>query len=129
MAQEPKEREPRFFKWIYMPLIAPAILLVLGAIITGRIVISITGFQLSIGLTVLITLLIFAVMIISFFLGMGFFVVAIFSGIAKTKMPWPYRLIVPVVSVVIAPFVWFSKKRDKKQAPPAETDTSIAAIA
>ena len=86
MEQEP-QKQSRFFTWLYIPIIAPLIVIFFGAIITGKVVIKISGFQLSIGVTLLIILCIFFVMIISFYLGMLYPFVAIYSIFLKENMP------------------------------------------
>jgi len=63
-----EQKSSRFFNWLYIPIIAPLIVIFFGSFITGKIIIQITGFQLSIGLSILVIFCIFIAMSISFYL-------------------------------------------------------------
>ncbi len=83
-----KKREGGVFKSIWTNLIAPIVVGIVLAYLAGRLVIQISGFQLSIGLTIIVTLIILAVMVISFFLGMGYLFFGFLSLIFRSEMPW-----------------------------------------
>ena len=112
MEQEP-QKQSRFFTWLYIPIIAPLIVIFFGAIITGKVVIKISGFQLSIGVTLLIILCIFFVLIISFYLGMLYPFVAIYSIFLKENMPLRFRILSRVASVILFPFIWLDRRQQK----------------
>lgn len=114
------QKESRFFKWVYAPLIAPTILLLLGSVITGKIVIQISGFQMSIGITLIVILCIFTVMVGSFILGMGYVVLAVVNIFTKQKMPLIFRIPMTITSFVLFPFNWIYMRRHKRQRPPSE---------
>src|SRR5579864_4733338 len=98
-----KKREGGFFKSIWTTLIAPIIVAIVIAYLAGRLVIQISGFQLSIGLTIIITLIFLAVMAISFFLGMGYLVFGFFSVIFRSEMPLIYRI---ATNYLLKPALW-----------------------
>lgn len=98
-----KKREGGFFKSIWTTLIAPIIVGLVMALIAGRIVIQISGFQFSIGLTITIALVFFIVIVISFFLGMGYLIFGFFSLIFRSEMPLIYRI---ATNLLLKPALW-----------------------
>ena len=107
-----KKREGGFFKSIWATLIAPIIVVTVAAYLAGRLVIQISGFQLSIGLTIIITLIFLAVMVIFFFLGIGYFFFGFLNLIFRSEMPLIYRI---ATSLLLKPAFWvFSRFQDEE---------------
>ncbi len=98
-----KKREGGFFKSIWTTLMAPIIVVTVAAYLAGRLVIQISGFQLSIGLTIMVTLIFLAVMVIFFFLGMGYLIFGFFSVIFRSEMPLIYRI---ATNFLLKPAAW-----------------------
>lgn len=109
------DKEPKFFKWVYAPLIAPAVLLVFGAIVTEKTVIRITGVQLNIGLTIAIIVFIYLVMVISFFLGMFYLPCSLLSYFTHVKMPWYLHVFFRIASFPVALLIRRKQKRWREQ--------------
>lgn len=123
MSQEPEKKWSRIYELTKHPLIY----VLLAAFLGGHLVLQISVPQWGLWLFLLNIVLIIGVMVISFILGVGFLPVYILSNLANTKMPWPYRVIVSIMSVVMAPFLWLSEWR-KEQKPPSEADKNVQAI-
>src|SRR5580700_2715282 len=113
---EQEKKPSRFFNWLYIPIIAPLVVIFFGSFIAGKIIIQITGFQLSIGLTILVIVCIFIAMVISFYVGMVFPIVAIFGFFVKDKREYPilFRMISGFALIVMFPFVLYEKLRQKR---------------
>ena len=107
-----KKREGGFFKSIWATLIAPIIVVTVAAYLAGRLVIQISGFQLSISLTIMVTLIFLAVMVIFFFLGMGYLFFGFFNLFFRSEMPLIYRI---ATSLFLKPAFWiFRRFQDEK---------------
>lgn len=117
MNQEP-QKQSRFFTWLYIPIIAPLIVIFLGAIITGKVVIRISGFQLSVGVTLIIILCILFVMIVSFYLGMLYPLVVISRIFFKKNLPLRFRVLSQVATVILFPLFWFERRQQKSYKAP-----------
>ena len=102
-----KKREGGVFKSIWTNLIAPIVVGVVLAYLAGRLVIQISGLQLSIGLTIIVTLIILAVMVIAFFLGMGYLIFGFFSLFLRSEMPLIYRI---ATNLLLKPAVWVYRR-------------------
>ncbi len=122
-----KKREGGFFKSIWTTLIAPIVVGVVVAYILGRVVIQITGFQISIGLTIIITLIFLAVMVTSFILGMGYLFFSFFSVIFRSEMPLIYRI---ATNFLLKPAAWvYSRFLDEETREADSKDiTEIKAV-
>lgn len=121
MGQQSQSQEPRssrFRDLFYLPIVAPFIVGVTLSYVTGRLIIQITGIQFNIGLLVLVTLVILAVMGISFFLGMTYIMWAFVSLFTKQKPPLLHRIVANVSMVVMFP-LWLKERKNTK--PPSET--------
>jgi|SRR5579884_1690539 len=114
MDKEPQNPLNRFFDSIYKNILAPLIVILLAAFITGKIVIQITGFQFSVGITLLIMLCIYIVMVLSFYLGMIFLVSLFFSLFMKNNMPRSFHVLSKFALIVLFPFLLYEKIRAKR---------------
>lgn len=106
-----------FFKSIWTNLIAPILVGIVLALLAGRLVIQISGFQISIGLTIIITLVFFIVIVISFFLGMGYLIFGFFSLIFRSKMPLIYRI---ATHVLLKPVLWMYNRFQDEETREAD---------
>ena len=117
-SQEPQQKTSKFLNWLDQRLIGPLLGALITAIVSGRIVILITGVQFNIGLMVLVTLIILVVMAVSFFLGMGYIILAFCSLFTKQKPPLPYRIVANISLIVLFP-LWLKHRKNK--SVPGET--------
>ena len=108
------QKKPSILSLITKIINAPLVILLLGALIAGKIVIQITGFQLSIGITLLVIFCIFIAMVGSFVLGIQYPFVALFSVWFKQKMPLHFRIISGILSVLLFPWIWQERQQEKK---------------
>src|SRR6266705_3534477 len=110
-----KAKESGCLKSLWTTFVAPVLVGILLAYFAGRIVIQITGFQISIGLSIIITLVFFIVIIISFFLGMGYLIFGFFNLFFRAEMPLIYRI---ATKLLLKPAIWiysrFSSKEDRE---------------
>lgn len=128
MDQKPFKQSP-FFTWIYSPIIAPVVVGLVVALITGRFVIQITGFQFSIGITLIITLCIFLVIIVSFYLGMLYFIISLFGLFFKDQdIPLRFQILTKVASFILFPIIWIQKRRRKNHPPSEFTKRMLARL-
>ena len=83
--QEPQQEKSsnKLLSWLDQRLIGPLIGALITAIAAGKVVIQITGVQFNIGLMVLLTLVLFLVIGVSFFLGMGYILLSFGSFFTK----------------------------------------------
>jgi hypothetical protein len=128
--QEPQqEKSPsKVLSWLDQRLIGPLVGALITAIVAGRVVIQITGVQFNIGLMVLVALVMFVIMGISFFLGMGYILLYIFSIFTKQEPPMIYRIVARVSSIVLFPFWWKEWwKQRKNTSPPDESVEQVLA--
>src|SRR6266849_6830570 len=122
-----KKREGGFFKSIWTTVIAPIVVSIVLAYLAGRLVIQISGFQLSIGLTIIITLIFLAVIIISFFLGMGYLIFGFLSLFLRSEMPLIYRI---ATKLLLKPAVWvYSRFQDEETRKADSKDIAEAKAA
>lgn len=103
-------------KSLWATLLAPIIVAAVVSLLAGRLVIQISGFQFSIGLTILIALVFFVVIAVSFVLGMGYLIFGGLSLLLRTEMPLVYRI---ATKLLVKPGVWiysrfFSSKEDRE---------------
>ncbi len=112
-----KKREGGFFKSIWTTLIAPILVGIVLAYLAGRFVIQISGFQISIGLTIIITLVFFIVIAISFFLGIGYLIFGFFSLFFRSEMPLIYRI---VTHLFLKPAIWFYSRFQDEEVREAD---------
>src|SRR5437763_14322169 len=91
MDEEELSRKRRFWAWLDNRIVGPLLGSLITAIAAGKIVIQITGAQLSIGLTILVILCIYVAMALSFYMGMLFPILALYHHFTKSKSPWWYR--------------------------------------
>lgn len=103
----------------------PGIYFILGAILISHTIVLII--LISWWLILLDILLILVAIAVAFILGVGFIPVWILSSWTKTPLPWPYRIVLAIAGVVMAPFVWFSE-RGEKQKPQSETDKNVQSV-
>ncbi len=124
-----KKRVGGFFTSIWTTVIAPIVVSIVLAYLAGRLVIQISGFQLSIGLTIIVTLIILAVMVISFFLGMSYLIFGFLSLIFRSKMPLIYRI---ATNLLLKPAAWvYSRFQDEeiREANSKDIAKAVAALA
>ncbi len=112
-----KKREGGFFKSIWTNLIAPILVGIVLAALAGRLVIQISGYQISIGLTIIITLVFFIVIVISFFLGMGYLIFGFFSLIFRSEMPLIYRF---ATHFLLKPALWMYNRFQDEETREAD---------
>ncbi|SRR5712692_2658777 len=103
-------------KSLWGTLLAPIIVGVVIALLAGRLVIQISGFQFSIGLTILIALVFFVVIVVAFFFGMAYLIFGGLSLLLRTEMPWAFRM---ATKLIFNPGIWiysrvFSSKEDRE---------------
>lgn len=118
-------KKHKVFSWIDNRIIGPLLTSLIVATVTGKIVIRISGVQLSIGLTVLVIVCIYVAMGLSFTLGMFYMLFGIGTIFTKKKPP----LFMRPFAVLALPFLhlanWISKRRyeafrEKHPHPPSE---------
>lgn len=109
-------------KRIWKVLNAPIVILIVGAIIAGRgIIIPVIGTQPSILVTIIVIVVIFAVMSISFYAGMFFAIMTLVSVFVKKEtLPFAVRMFSSMASKLasINPIfqiqVWRAKRHPQK---------------
>ena len=111
MDEEELSRKRRFWAWLDNRIVGPLLGSLITAIAAGKIVIQITGAQLSIGLTILVILCIYGAMALSFYMGMLFPILALYHHFTKSKSPWWYRLF---SNTLTAPVLFFARVFDRQ---------------
>lgn len=97
---------------LWVTILAPVIVNVVLAYLGQRLVIQITGFQISIGLTILITFVFFVVIVTSFLLGMAYVIFGVLSLILRFEMPLIFHI---VTNIILKPIIWiYSRFLDKE---------------
>lgn len=126
--QEPQQENAsrKVLSWLDQRLIGPLIGALIAAIVAGRVVIQITGVQFNIGLMVLVALVMFVIMGVSFFLGMGYILLYFFSIFTKQEPPMIYRIVAGVSSIVLFPLWW--KEWWKKRKNTSSSDESVEQV-
>src|SRR5258708_146768 len=117
MSEDAQKQPNKFLGGLWTTLLAPLIVALVLSALAGKIIISITGFQISIGMTILVILCIFLIMFISFYLGMYYFVVLIVSGLSnllfKTAVPPKEHLLLRIGSFMLFPLYLYSRLQEK----------------
>jgi len=125
-----KRKESGCLKSVWTTLIVPILVGIIIAYLAGRVVIRISGFQLSIGLTIAITCIFFVVIVISFLLGVGYLLFAGMSLLSRTDMPLVYRL---ATRFVLNPALWvysrFFVSKEDREADRQDLAEAKAALA
>src|SRR5947209_7823177 len=121
MDEEPGTRGKKFLSWVDNRIIGPLLGSIITAIAAGKIVIQITGVQLSIGLTILVIVFIYVVMVISFYMGMIFPILALVHVFTKSTYPRWYLFF---SNALMAPWLFFAWIDDRRRRKPSSEPTS-----
>lgn len=124
--QEPQQETSsnKLLSWLDQRFIGPLIGALITAIAAGRVVIQITGVQFNIGLLVLLTLVLFVVIGVSFFLGMAYILLSFGSLFTKQKPPLLHRIVARISFIVLFPWWW--KERKNTKLPDESTERMLA---